>query len=70
MRYMVYKGGMNIALFLKFLKRLSQDTDKKILLILDNLKVHHGKKVQNWAKENEGKIILFFPPAVFSPRKS
>ena len=70
MRYMVYKGGMNISLFLKFLKRLSQDTDKKILLILDNLKAHHGKKVQSWAKENEDKIILFFPAAVFSPRKS
>lgn len=70
MRYMVYKGGMNIALFLKFLKRLSQDTDKKILLILDNLKVHHGKKVQSWAKENEDKITLFFPTTVFSTRKS
>ncbi|MFZ2975500.1 MAG: IS630 family transposase [Candidatus Moraniibacteriota bacterium] len=70
MRYMVYRGGMNIALFLKFLKRLSQDTDKKILLILDNLKVHHGKKVQNWAKENEDKITLFFPAPVFSSRKS
>lgn len=70
MRYMVYKGGMNIALFLKFLKRLSQDTDKKILLILDNLKVHHGKKVQQWAKENEDKITLFFPATVFSSRQS
>ncbi|PJA87939.1 MAG: IS630 family transposase [Candidatus Moranbacteria bacterium CG_4_9_14_3_um_filter_40_7] len=70
MRYMVYKGGMNISLFLKFLKRLSRDTDKKILVILDNLKVHHGKKVQEWAKRNENKIILFFPAAVFSARKS
>ncbi|MFH1088942.1 MAG: IS630 family transposase [Candidatus Uhrbacteria bacterium] len=70
MRYMVYKGGMNIGLFIKFLKRLSKDTDKKILLILDNLKVHHGKKVQSWAKENKDKITLFFPATIFSPRKS
>lgn len=70
MRYMVYKGGMNIPLFMKFLKRLSRDTNKKIFLILDNLKVHHGKKVQSWAEKNEDKIILFFPPAIFSPRKS
>lgn len=69
MRYMVYKGGMNIPLFLKFLKRLSKDTDKKIFLILDNLKVHHGKKVQSWAKQNEDKITLFFPSSIFSPRK-
>lgn len=70
MRYMVYKGGMNISIFMKFIKRLSKDTDKKIFLILDNLKVHHGKKVQGWVKKHEDKITLFFPTPVFSPRKS
>ena len=70
MRYMVYKGGMKIPLFMKFLKRLSKDTDKKILLILDNLRVHHGKKVQSWVKQHEDKITLFFPPSLFSARKS
>lgn len=70
LRYMVYKGGMNISLFLTFLKRLSRDTDKKIFLILDNLKVHHAKKVQAWAKQHENKIILFFPAAILPARQS
>lgn len=70
MRYMVYKGGMNIPLFMKFLKRLSKDTDKRIFLILDNLKVHHGKKVQSWAKRHEDRILLFFPSSIFSARQS
>lgn len=70
LRYMAYKGGMNISLFLIFLKRLSKDTDKKIFLILDNLKVHHAKKVQAWAKQHEDKIILFFPATVLPARQS
>ncbi|NTW30441.1 MAG: IS630 family transposase [Candidatus Moranbacteria bacterium] len=69
MRYMVYKGGMNISLFLQFLKRLSKDADKKIFLILDNLKVHHGKKVRAWAKEHEEEIVLFFPSSILPARK-
>ena len=66
---MVYKGGMKIPLFLIFLKRLTRDTDKKIFLIIDNLKVHHGIKVREWAKQNEDKISLFFPTAILPPRK-
>jgi transposase len=70
LRYMAYKGGMNIPLFLTFLKRLSKDTDKKIFIILDNLKVHHAKKVQGWAEKNKDKIVLFFPAAILPARQS
>lgn len=45
LRFMVYDGGLNIPIFLKFLKRLIQNQEKKFFLILDNLKVYHGKKV-------------------------
>lgn len=70
LRYMAYKGGMNAKLFKIFLKRLIKDTDKKIFLIVDNLKVHHAKIVQKWQKENNDSIELFFPTAIFSSRKS
>lgn len=69
LRYMAYKGGMNARLFLVFLKRLTKDTDKKVFLIVDNLRVHHAKIVQAWQKQNEEKIELFFPAPVFSPRE-
>ena len=35
---------------------------KKIFLILDNLRVHHSKKVQKWVKKHKKKISLFFLP--------
>ena len=37
-----------------------------IFLIIDNLPTHKTIKVKNWAKENEGKIKLFYLP-VYSP---
>ena len=70
LRYMVHKGGMNAKLFKKFLQRLIKDSDKKIFLILDNLKVHHAKIIQAWQKQNSDKIEFFFPPSIFPTRKS
>lgn len=62
LRFMVYEGGMNIAIFLRFLRRLIKGQDRKIFLILDNLKVHHGKKVQSWASKHRNAVELFFLP--------
>lgn len=70
LRYMAYKGGMNAKLFKVFLKRLIKDTDKKVFLIIDNLKVHHAKIIQKWQKENNDSIELFFPAAILPSRKS
>jgi transposase len=65
-RFMVFEENMNIELFLKFLRQLIKNQDKKIFLILDNLKVHHAKKVQKWQKQHKDKIEFFFLPA-YSP---
>lgn len=62
LRFMVYDGSFNISVFLKFLRRLIQKQDRKIFLILDNLKLHHGKKVQAWIAKHKDKIELFFLP--------
>lgn len=70
LRYMVYKGGMNAKLFKVFLKRLIKDNDKKIFLVLDNLRVHHAKIIQKFEKENSDKIEIFFPTPILSSRKS
>ena len=69
-RYMTYKGGMNAVLFRVFLNRLIKDTDKKIFLILDNLRVHHAKIMQKWESENSDRIELFFPATILPPRES
>jgi transposase len=62
-RFMIYEGALNVALFLKFLKRLTGGARRKIFLIVDNLKVHHAKAVKAWVAAKPGKIALFFLPA-------
>ena len=48
------------------MRRLIKDSDKKIFLILDNLKVHHSHLVKDWLKEHEKKTEVFFLPS-YSP---
>lgn len=65
-RFMVYTNRMNSQTLIKFMRRLIKDSDKKIFLILDNLKVHHSYVVRDWLKEHEGDIEIFFLPS-YSP---
>jgi len=66
LRFMVYEQNMNADLFITFLERLIISSNKKIFLILDNLRVHHSKIVKDWVKEHQEKIALFYLPA-YSP---
>ena len=65
-RFMVFKGGMNAQLLIKFLKRLIKDAKRKVFIILDNLRVHHAKIVKAWAAEHADEIELFYLPS-YSP---
>lgn len=65
-RFMVYQDTMNAQTFIKFLQRLIKDTEQKIYLVLDNLRVHHSKIVKEWIAEHQEKIELFFLPS-YSP---
>ncbi len=44
------------------MSRLVKDTRRKVFLILDNLKVHHSKKVTAWLETNHEKIEVFYLP--------
>lgn len=65
-RFMVYKNKMNSQTMIKFMERLIKGANKKIFLIVDNLKVHHSYIVKDWLKEHESEIELFFLPS-YSP---
>jgi len=65
-RFMVYRKPMNAQVLIKFLRRLIKSSDRKILLILDNLKVHHAHKVRQWLEGKEEQIEIFFLPS-YSP---
>jgi len=66
LRFMVYEQNMDADLFVTFLERLIESSDKKIFLILDNLRVHHSKIVKTWVEEHQKQIALFYLPA-YSP---
>lgn len=42
------------------MERLIKDADRKVLFIVDNLKVHHGKIVMEWLDNHKKEIELFF----------
>jgi len=44
-RFMMYRHAMNSELLIQCMTRLTKDTGRKVFLILDNLRVHHSKKV-------------------------
>ena len=59
-RFMCYEDSMTQQRFITFLTRLIHDAEKKVLLIVDNLRVHHGKLVQAWLSEHQDEIELFY----------
>ena len=63
MRFMLYDGALNVERFLAFLRRLVKDAGRKVFLIVDNLKVHHAKKVRAWVASHAHEIALFYLPA-------
>ena len=65
-RFMVYGGKMNAQTLIKFLKRLVKGSQKKVFLILDNLKVHHSYRVRDWLENHKKHIEIFFLPS-YSP---
>jgi transposase len=66
LRFMIYEETMTQQRLIEFMKRLIGGKDKKVYFILDNLKVHHGKKVQEWLKKHEEKIKVYYLPS-YSP---
>jgi transposase len=62
LRFILYKDSMNSDKLIDFMRRLVKDTSKKVFLILDNLRVHHSKKVRAWLEKHKDKIEVFYLP--------
>jgi len=67
LEWMALKDAMNSETFLTFLKQMIKYRKRKIILIVDNLKVHHSHIVQDWVEANKERIELVFLPA-YSPQ--
>ena len=61
-RFMVYQDTMNQQRLIQFMERLIRTSKQKVFLILDNLRVHHGKLVAAWLEKCKEKIEVFFLP--------
>ena len=65
-RWMIIDEAFNADRLIEFLGALIKDADRKVFLILDNLRVHHSKLVKAWVEERKDKIELFYLPS-YSP---
>jgi transposase len=65
-RFMLYRDTLTAAVLIQFLERLIRDGARKLFLVLDNLRVHHSRKVRAWLDGKTDRIELFFLPS-YSP---
>ena len=55
-RFMIYQDTMNQQRLIQFMERLIRSSKQKVFLILDNLKVHHGKLAAAWLERHKDKM--------------
>ena len=59
---MLYENSMDQQRLIAFPCNLIRTSKQRIFLILDNLRVHHGKMVSECVSKHREKIELFFLP--------
>jgi len=64
--FMIFKRRFTSSVFLRFLRRLIQETPRKVYLIVDSHPVHRSRKVRQWLGANRDRIEMFFLPG-YSP---
>lgn len=64
--FMFYKDTMNAQRLTEFMERLFRCSERKVYLILDNLRVHHSQALDGFLSENAAFIKIFFLPS-YSP---
>ena len=67
--FMVFKGRMDVRVFLRFLRRLVKQAGRRVFLILDRHPVHRSRAVQRWLAEHAEAIRVFYLPS-YSPELS
>ena len=68
-RWMIYTGKMNAALFIVFLTRLIAGATKKVFLIVDHLSVHEAAAVDEWLADKRDRIEVFYLPK-YAPERN
>lgn len=64
LRFMCYEGSFNQRVFHRFLSGLVKDAaGRKLHVIVDNLRVHHGKLIRRWLRRYSKLIELHYLPS-------
>ena len=63
LRYDFYCGKFNQNIYMDFLKRLINTTDRKVFVIADNSSTHHGLLVKEWKEKHTDDITIFHLPS-------
>ncbi len=66
LRFWLFEGSMNADVLIDFMWHLTKDAKRKVIMILDNLKVHHSRPVKEWLEEHKSMIEVHYLPA-YSP---
>jgi transposase len=66
MRWKVLSGALNARILIGFMERLIRNREQKIFLVLDSLRGHHSRPVQQWLAEHADRIEVFYLPR-YSP---
>ena len=69
LRFMLYDGKMTGALFVVFLTRLVAGATRKIILIVDRLKVHAAEEVQVWLYAHRDRLEIVALPR-YAPERN
>lgn len=60
--FRIVDGTINAERFIEFLAVLIEGAPRKIILVVDNLRVHHAKAVTEWLADKADRIELAFLP--------
>lgn len=67
LRFMCYEGSFTYQVFHKFLKNLIIEAEgRKLVVIVDNLRVHHSKVIKRWLRRYSAHIEVRYLPS-YSP---
>ena len=69
LRFMLYDGKMTGALFVLFRTRLLVGATRKIILIVDHLKVHESEEVQVWLYDQQERLEIVGLPR-YAPERN
>ena len=60
--FRIVDGTINADRFIEFLAALIEGAPRKIIVVVDNLRVHHAKVVTEWLADKTDRIELAFLP--------